>query len=52
MTEKNVTSWDGYVEFELDRLGIPKVVESMIVINETITEKYNTTKKVPKSKVS
>ena len=40
------------MEFELDRLGVPKVRDSMILINETITEKYNTTKKVLKNKTS
>lgn len=49
MKDKNITEWNGYVEFELDRLGIPKIVESYIIVNETITEKYNTTKSVLKN---
>jgi len=48
MKDKNITSWNGFVEFELDRMGIPKVGDAFIFINETIIEKYNTTKKVPK----
>lgn len=49
MKDKNITAWNGYVEFELDRLGVPKIGESFIIVNETITEKYNTTKKVLKN---
>ena len=49
MKNKNITEWNGYIEFELDRMGVPKVGESFIIINETITEKYNTTKTVLKS---
>lgn len=50
MEGKNITSWNGYLEFELDRMGIPKIIESYIHINETVNEKYNTTKKVLKEK--
>jgi len=44
-----VTSWNGVLEFELDRLGVPKLSDSFILINETITEKFNTTKTVLKN---
>ena len=40
---KNVTSWNGVIELQLDKLGIPKIGDAYILINETITEKFNTT---------
>lgn len=45
---KNITSWNGFVEFELDKMGIPKLGDSYILINETFVEKYNNTKRVLK----
>ena len=48
MKNKNITDWTGLLNFEFDLLGIPKLSFSMIYINETITEKYNTTKRVLK----
>lgn len=48
MAGKNITSWNGVIEFELDKLGIPKISDSFILINETYVEKYNTTKRVLK----
>ena len=49
MEGKNITAWNGFVEFELDRIGVPKINQAYIFINETITEKYNTTKTVLKN---
>ena len=48
MKDKNITDWTGVLNFELDLLGIPKLSFGMIYINETVTEKYNTTKRVLK----
>lgn len=48
MKDKNITDWNGILNFELDLLGIPKLSFGMIYINETITERYNTTKRVLK----
>lgn len=48
MKDKNITSWEGFLEFELDKLGIPKLGDAFLLINETVIEKYNTTKTVLK----
>lgn len=48
MAGKNITAWNGFIEFELDRIGVPKLGHAFISINETITEKFNTTKTVLK----
>lgn len=48
MKDKNITDWKGVLNFELDLLGIPKLSFGMVYINETVTERYNTTKRVLK----
>lgn len=42
----------GVVELELDKMGIPKVNDGYILVNETYIEKYNVTKKVLKNNTS
>lgn len=49
MKDKNITDWTGVLNFELDLLGIPKLSLGMVYINETITEKFNTTKRILKN---
>ena len=49
MKDKNITDWTGVLNFELDLLGIPKLSFGMVYINETITEKFNTTKRILKN---
>ena len=43
---KNITSWEGYVETELDLLGFPNIRKGQVLINETITTYHNVSRPI------
>ncbi len=41
---KTISSWNGFMEFELNKLGIPILDTAYIMINETFIERVNVTR--------
>lgn len=46
---KNITSWEGFIDTELDMLGFPNIRKGQVLVNETITTYHNVSRPINKT---